>query len=257
MSHSLCPCQGASVMLVGVRNDFPRPDGSPPLFGSRLGTAHRVGALSSMCAVALKRSQARRTAWRPIAGAKRAGQPGYIEFADPTLRDRAPKGGAWVHEIKTDGYRAQLHIRRGKITIYSRSGYDWTKQFTPIATAAKALSMHDLIIDGEATVLGETGVPDFQALRRELGDPKSKRLLYHAFDLLYLDGYNLRPSTLLHRKEALRQLLSGAPTTFVFVDYLREDGHRVFEHACQLGLEGIVSKRSDAPYRSGRVESWI
>jgi bifunctional non-homologous end joining protein LigD len=162
-----------------------------------------------------------------------------------------------VHEIKTDGYRAQLHIRRGKVTVYSRSGYNWTEEFAPIARVAMGLASHDLVIDGEATVLGTTGLPDFQALRRELGKPDSKRLIYHAFDLLYLDGFDLRPAPLLDRKGALRKLVAGTPPGLVYVEHLDADGEVVFDHACRMHLEGVVSKRRDAPYRSGRQESWV
>src|SRR5689334_17331784 len=114
-----------------------------------------------MNAKALKRSSGNR------AGAK-THMPGFIEPCDPTLREHAPAGPGWVYEIKTDGYRAQVHIRNGEVMVYSRTGYDWTKQFAAIAAAAKKLKVQDAIIDGEATVLGNTGLPDFQALRREL-----------------------------------------------------------------------------------------
>lgn len=183
--------------------------------------------------------------------------PGFVEPCDPTLRERAPTGGSWVYEIKTDGYRAQVHIRQPRITIYSRSGYDWTDEFAPIAKAASQLKVRDAIIDGEATVLGNTGLPDFQALRRELRNPQSKRLIYHAFDLLYLNGRDLRSVPLLQRKQALKSLLQDGPSALVYVDFLEADGGRVFEHACRMGLEGIVAKRVDAPYRSGRQETWI
>jgi bifunctional non-homologous end joining protein LigD len=209
-----------------------------------------------MRAVVSKRS-ASKSAAAAMAGATRASYPGFIEPCDPTLRDLAPAGPEWGHEIKTDGYRAQLHIHDGAITVFSRSGYDWTEQFAPIAKAAKALSSRELIIDGEATVLGATGLPDFQALRRELGQPDSKRLIYHAFDLLYLDGRDLRGAPLLDRKQALRDLLAEAPAALVYVGWIEDDGARVLEHACRMGLEGIVSKRRDSRYRSGRQESWI
>jgi ATP-dependent DNA ligase len=119
-----------------------------------------------MCAVALKR----RTNRAPIAavlGAKRAPFPGFIEPCDPTLHDRAPDRPGWLHEIKIDGYRAQVHIHHRRVTVYSRSGYNWTDHFHQIAHAVRALSRHDLIIDGEAIVFGNTGLPDFRALRRE------------------------------------------------------------------------------------------
>jgi bifunctional non-homologous end joining protein LigD len=115
-----------------------------------------------------------------------------------------------------------------------------------------------LIIDGEATVLGNTGLPDFQALRRELAKKHSDRLVYLAFDLLYLDGYDLRRAPLIERKRALQRVLAKAPPKIHFVEFFEmNDGDALFRHACKLGLEGIVSKRRDAPYRSGRQESWL
>jgi bifunctional non-homologous end joining protein LigD len=183
--------------------------------------------------------------------------PGFIEPCDPTLHKQAPTGPGWVYEIKTDGYRAQVHICDGDVTIYSRSGYDWTKQFAAIAAAAKKLNVREAIIDGEATVLGNTGLPDFQALRRELANPHSSKLLYHAFDLLYLNSSDLRRASLLDRKQALKSILRKPTSTIVYVDYLEADGARVFEQACRMKLEGIVAKRADAPYRSGRQDSWI
>ena len=183
--------------------------------------------------------------------------PGFVEPCDPTLHQRAPTGDGWVYEIKTDGYRAQVHIRNGRVTVYSRSGYDWTEQFAPLAKAASKLKVREAIIDGEATVLGNTGLPDFQALRRELGNRDSSRLLFHAFDLLYLNGRDLRRVALLQRKHALKSILQDSPSALVYVDFLEADGSSVFEHACRMGLEGIVAKRVDAPYRSGRQDSWI
>ena len=119
-----------------------------------------------MCAVALKRSPRSRRRFE-LPDAKPAPYPGFIAPCDPTLRERAPEGSYWLHEIKIDGYRAQLHIHDGRIRVFSRSGYDWTELYSQIARAAEALSARELIIDGEATVVGKTGLPDFQALRRE------------------------------------------------------------------------------------------
>jgi bifunctional non-homologous end joining protein LigD len=121
-----------------------------------------------------------------VAAASKAAMPGFVEPCDPTLQEQAPTGDNWVYEIKIDGYRAQVHLYDGRVTIYSRRGYDWTEQFAPIAKAASELKVREAIIDGEVTVLGKTGFPDFQALRGELGNRESTRLLYHAFDLLYL-----------------------------------------------------------------------
>src|SRR3954463_12554354 len=125
-----------------------------------------------MCAGALKRSpRSRRRSALP--GAKPAPYPRFIAPCDPTFRERAPEGTDWLHEIKIDGYRAQLHIHGGRVRIFSRSGYDWTEQYSQIARAAEALSARELIIDGETTVGGKTGLSDFQGRGREL--PRSTR----------------------------------------------------------------------------------
>jgi bifunctional non-homologous end joining protein LigD len=210
-----------------------------------------------MCALTLKRRN-NRVSIAGIAGAKRAPFPGFIQPCDPTLRERAPVGPGWLHEIKIDGYRAQLHIHQGGTTVYTRSGYNWTDEFRQIADATEALTADELIIDGEATVYGKTGLPDFQALRRELAKKHSDRLVYLAFDLLYLNGHDLRSAPLIERKRALQWLLAKAPPKIHYVEFFEmNDGDALYRHACKLGLEGIVSKRRDAPYRSGRQESWL
>jgi hypothetical protein len=122
-----------------------------------------------------------------------------------------------------------------------------TEQFAPLAKAASKLKVRDAIIDGEATVLGNTGLPDFQALRRELGNRNSSRLLFHAFDLLYLNGRDLRRVPLLQRKHALKSVLRHAPSALVYVDFLGADGRSVFEHACRKGLRDDLGAPMKAP----------
>ncbi|MER9022393.1 DNA ligase D [Mesorhizobium sp. M0815] len=186
------------------------------------------------------------------------GRLSFIEFQMPTLVEKPPKGGGWIHEIKYDGYRTQLVIQPGAVQAFTRNGFDWTDRYTPIVRAAAQLKNAErAIVDGEATVFGATGRPDFQALRRELGKAESTRLVFHAFDLLHLDGKDLREAPLLERKRALQRLLKSAPPALVYVDHLEGDGPTMFEHACEMGLEGIVSKRADSPYRSGRQDSWL
>jgi bifunctional non-homologous end joining protein LigD len=192
-----------------------------------------------------------------VPGARKAGFPDYIEPCDPTLRERPPTGAGWLYEIKADGYRAQLRVHHRETTVFSRTGLDWTEQFSSIATAAPVLNASSAVIDGEAVVYGTKGLPDFQQLRRELGARKSERVRYHAFDLMYLDGYDLRGTPYIERKRLLANLLKSAPDTFVYVEHIEADGEQVFRNACELGLEGLVAKRADAPYRSGRQESWI
>ncbi|MEY9199290.1 bifunctional non-homologous end joining protein LigD [Sinorhizobium fredii] len=204
-----------------------------------------------------KRSLASSTIRLAESGAKKSAFPAFVEPCHPTLKKRPPDGPEWLHEIKFDGYRAQLHIHSGKITLYSRTGLDWTKEFKPIAAAAEVFADHDLIMDGEATVFGKTGLPEFQALRRELAKSSSPRLTFQAFDLLYLDGSDLRRMPLIDRKRVLRELIGDRASAIAYVDHLDiHEGDEVYQHACMMGQEGIVSKRKDAPYRSGRQEIW-
>ncbi|MCA1479050.1 DNA ligase D [Bradyrhizobium sp. NBAIM08] len=205
-----------------------------------------------MCAVALRQSGLSR-----LAGARKIPIPSYIVPCDPTLRENPPQGSGWVFEIKADGYRAQLHLQAGAATVYSRAGYDWTEQFSSIAAGARKLRAGSAIIDGEAVVYGSNGRPDFQQLRRELGAKQSRRIRYHAFDLLYLDGYDLRGVGFVERKQLLQRLLKEAPETFIYVEHVEADGEQILRHACRLGLEGLLAKRADAPYRSGRQEAWL
>jgi bifunctional non-homologous end joining protein LigD len=210
-----------------------------------------------MCAVALRHSARGASVASPAAG-RRAPLPAFIEPSDPTLAQRAPKGEDWVYEIKADGYRAQAHLRDGNATVYSRTGLNWTNQFARIAEGVKKLSARDAVIDGEAAVYGTNGLPDFQEMRRATAARSSADLRYHAFDLLYLDGRDLRQLPYVERKAALERLLKDAPEALIYVEHLEaEDGQRVFEHACQMGLEGIVAKRRHSPYRSGRTDAWL
>jgi bifunctional non-homologous end joining protein LigD len=189
-------------------------------------------------------------------GARRSAFLKFIEPCDPTLRERPP-AGHWRWEIKADGYRAQLHLDRKQVIVFSRTGLDWTDQFSSLATAARSLKARAAVIDGEAVVYGKGGLPDFQQLRRELGARRSNRIRYHAFDLLYLDGYDLRNVAYASRKQVLKRLLDGAADPFVYVEDIAADGNEIFAKACAMGLEGLVGKRSDAPYRSGHASGWI
>jgi bifunctional non-homologous end joining protein LigD len=201
------------------------------------------------------RSRSRKTP-SGLKGARKAEFPTFIEPCDPSLRQRAPTGDDWAYEIKADGYRAQIHIREGRVTVYSRTGLNWTSKFGFIADAAKRLKVAQAVFDGEAVVYGSTGIPDFQALRRELGSNRG-RLRYHAFDLMHLDGYDLRRLAYQERKELLKQVLAGAPEQLIYVGCVQDQGGRVFQHACNMGLEGVIGKRLQSVYRSGRVDDWV
>jgi bifunctional non-homologous end joining protein LigD len=192
-----------------------------------------------------------------VPGATPAPFPGFIEPCHPTLREEAPSGVRWVHEIKFDSYRTQAHLRSGRPAMYTRRGHDWTRRFQPIADALAKLLAADLILDGEAVVADSRGIPDFGLLHADLAASRRDRLLYYAFDLLYLDGFDLRGAPLAERKRLLAELLADASERILYAEHLDGDGPEIQERACAMGLEGIVSKQQDAPYRSGRVESWI
>src|ERR1051326_3337879 len=183
--------------------------------------------------------------------------PDFIEPCHPTQHPKPPRGERWVHEIKVDGYRCQLHIWHGAVTAYTRRGNNWASRFATIVEAAKALPVKEAIIDGEVMVVTPEGFSDFGALQQELAAKRSDRLTYYAFDLLYVDGYDLRSSPLLARKDSLQRVLTGASGRFLYAQHLAEDGPTIHARGCEMGIEGIVSKLAASPYRSGRNETWI
>jgi bifunctional non-homologous end joining protein LigD len=170
---------------------------------------------------------------------------------------KAPPGGAgWLHEIKYDGYRIGAALERGEVRLVSRKGNLWTDAFPEIAAACRSLPVDEVLLDGEAAVVATSGRTSFQALQNLFGGGPRAGLVYFAFDLLWLDGSDLRRRPLSERKAALRGLLAGAPAILRATDGFAGDGREVFREACRLGLEGIVSKRADEPYRPGRHGSW-
>jgi bifunctional non-homologous end joining protein LigD len=162
-----------------------------------------------------------------LPGAKPAPFPGFVEPCHPTLREEAPSGERWIHEIKFDGYRAQAQLRGGRPAFYTRRGYDWTLRFQPIADALAALPATDLILDGEAVVADSRGVPDFGLLHADLAAGRQDRILYYAFDLLYLDGLDLRGAQVAERKRLLSQLLTGASQRILWAEHLEGNGPKI------------------------------
>jgi bifunctional non-homologous end joining protein LigD len=182
--------------------------------------------------------------------------PGFIEPALATLHDRSPSGERWVHEIKFDGYRLQMHVREGTVKLLTRRGYDWTSRFPSLAEAGWFLPTHGAVLDGEVIVPTETGHSDFGALEDDLGAGRSDRFVFFIFDLLHLDGWNLRKVGLIDRKRVLAELLSDAPSVLRLSEHVEDDGPGLYQRACDLELEGIVSKVRNAAYRSGRTSTW-
>jgi bifunctional non-homologous end joining protein LigD len=194
-----------------------------------------------------------------VAGGREARMPDFIPPSLATLSSRAPTKGDWVHEIKFDGYRIQARIANGKVTLKTRTGLDWTEKFPAVASACAALFDYDAILDGEIASVDANGVSDFSALQDDLKNGRQDRMAYYVFDLLYLDGQDLTAAPLIERKRALAALLSGLPKDGVIrlSEHFEADGSTMLKHACNLHLEGIVSKRADAPYHSGRSGDWL
>ena len=181
------------------------------------------------------------------------------DFVAPQLclnLDRPPSEAGWIHEIKFDGYRIQMRVLNGEATLKTRKGLDWTDKYPVIARAARKLP--NAIIDGEVCALDKHGAPDFAALQAALSEGETDALVYFAFDLLFEGGEDLRALPLTDRKLRLRRLLSdaGEDAQLRFVEHFETGGEAVLRSACRLSLEGIVSKRGDAPYVSGRTETW-
>jgi bifunctional non-homologous end joining protein LigD len=182
------------------------------------------------------------------------------KFVEPQLCklvDQPPSGAGWVHEVKFDGYRMQLRVAGGKARLFTRKGLDWTDKFSAVAKAAARLP--DCIMDGEICALDHNGAPDFAALQAALSDGKSDALVNFVFDLLFVDGEDLRRLPLSDRKARLAAVLKAAKTSdqLRFVEHFTSGGDAVLQSACRMHLEGIVSKRVDAPYTSGRGDSWV
>ncbi|MFO1162943.1 MAG: DNA ligase D [Reyranellaceae bacterium] len=190
--------------------------------------------------------------------AKAGALPGYIEPSLPSPTERAPAGRGWLHEIKHDGYRLQAHLENGRVGLFSRQGLDWTERFPALAHALADLPVKVAIIDGEAVVHTEAGIASFTALVDALKSGRGD-VAFYAFDLLYLDGFDLRDCPLDERKAALAQIMAadGNNARLHYSDHIEGDGNAVFRHASRLGLEGIISKMASSPYKSGRVKTWL
>ncbi len=180
-------------------------------------------------------------------------------FVPPQLArnvDRPPAGEGWAHEIKFDGYRLQLRVDGGACRVLTRTGLDWTHRFKELAVEAARLPPG--LYDGEAVMLDAEGAPDFAGLQAALQDGRTGEIVFYAFDLLFTGGDDLRELPLAQRKARLHPLVDAAATPHLrYVEHFETGGDAVLSSACSMHLEGIVSKKLDAPYASGRSESWV
>lgn len=180
--------------------------------------------------------------------------PGFIEPALATSIERVPSGRRWIHEIKFDGYRIQVHLPNEVAKIFTRRGHDWTHRFKKVAHDAWRIRASSAVIDGEIVVPVADGTTDFSVLQNELKG-KSTNIVLVAFDLLDLNGRDLRRLLLIQRKAELRKIVDG--TDVQFSESFEIEGREMFAHACKLGLEGVVSKVRDGSYPKGRTSDWV
>jgi bifunctional non-homologous end joining protein LigD len=191
-----------------------------------------------------------------IKGARKAALPDLIEAQLATAAKSPPTGPAWVHEIKYDGYRMLCRIEHGAARLVSRTANDWTGDFDAVARALALLPVSDAWLDGEVVALDGGGRTSFQALQKALSAADSRKLKYLAFDLLHLNGFDLRDVALLERKRLLREILSSAPAAIQYSEHFAVPGPAFLQNVGELGLEGMISKRGDLPYRAGRGPAW-
>jgi bifunctional non-homologous end joining protein LigD len=192
-------------------------------------------------------------------GAAKSKLPDFVPPSLAALSDKAPIGSNWFHEIKFDGYRMQARLEHGKVRLLTRKQQNWTHRFAPVADAVAALPATTALLDGEVVVEDDKGISNFSLLQTDLRDGRTGRFAYYVFDLLYLDSRDLTGEPLVERKAALERLLKGTGKTGVvrYADHFDDAGPLILRHACEMGLEGIVSKRRDTSYRSGRSDNFV
>ncbi|MQW94094.1 non-homologous end-joining DNA ligase [Sinorhizobium fredii] len=186
--------------------------------------------------------------------------PDRVDPCLAMLVDKPPKGPDWAFEVKWDGYRLAVYVEPDRVRIITRGGHDWTPRLASIATEARQLGYETLILDGEAVVLDDQGRSDFGMLQRALGRKPSlhdpREILFFAFDLLYVDGWDLRRLPLRERRWLLEPIVAGREGAIRLSEEVEADGEEFYRIACAHGLEGIIAKHCEKPYRSGRSDCW-
>ena len=211
-----------------------------------------------VAAKASKATKANADSVAQLAGAKRAAMPARLAPALTTLVKAAPAGGEWIHEVKYDGYRMVCRLENGAVRIYSRNGKDWTDKFPALVADVKRLKAKTAWLDGEVCAVDDKGRSNFQTLQNALADSAGAQLVYFVFDIVYLDGYDLRDVPLVERKRMLRSLVDDGGKVIRYSPDVSGAGTEVFRQACTTGLEGMVSKLADSPYGAGlRTRNWV
>jgi DNA primase len=193
-----------------------------------------------------------------VPGCVPASRPGFIEPCLATVRQDPPAGGEWIHELDYDGSRTQAHLINGNPVLYTRDGLDCSTTFASITQALQLLAARDAVLDGEVVVLDERGAADPAKFQRDIAAGRTDRLVYFVFDLLHLDGFDLRSVPLIERKRLLAHVLSALPLRRIrLAEHVDANGPAVFERACEMRIAGIVSKKRESAYRAGIQDTWV
>ena len=258
--------RGDNWLLIKERDPYARPEAEGNIVDERpesVLSGRRVEELAEHDAPAAPTPPARRRAMPKLSSLKGARRADLRQEVRPLLATSAahvPEGDDWLHEIKFDGYRTIARIDRGEVRLITRSGLDWTERYGVLAQAFGAIPCEQALIDGEIVVQDARGVSSFSALQDALSQGNTGELIFFAFDLMHLDGYELMDVPLLERKRVLDALLApviGPASALQFSDHVVGNGRAFLEEARRLKLEGVISKRADSAYRSGRSKSWL
>lgn len=194
-----------------------------------------------------------------VPGGRKAPMPEFVSPQLATLVDTPPSGDEWFHELKFDGYRLLCYLNRGQVRFWTRNQKDWTAKFPTLGKAVKALKLGSAILDGEVVALDASGRASFQRLQQAIHKNAGAGLVFHIFDVIYLEGFNLTRCPLRERKRVLAELFEKVDekSPLRFSDHIEGSGAQFFKEACKHGIEGIVSKRAESPYESTRSRNWL
>jgi bifunctional non-homologous end joining protein LigD len=193
-----------------------------------------------------------------LPGARKTAMPEFVSPQLATLVDKPPSGDQWIHELKFDGYRLLCHLNRGKVRLWTRNQKDWTSKFPHVASALKTLPVTSAILDGEVVALDSSGRASFQKLQQSIHKNMGSGLVFHAFDLIYVEGFSLTKTPLVERKRVLADLIVPLDDASLlrYSDHMEGNGLQFFRQACEYGIEGIVSKLANSTYDSLRSKNW-
>lgn len=247
-------------LLIKEQDDVARPASDYDIVTALPASVISGGLVGGMQKPAANQSRSSTTRRKATSNTKARGKDQAMpELLSPQLATlvSAPPGGDWMYEVKYDGYRIMARIADGEVKLFSRNGHDWTQRMAPQAAALTKLKLGDSWLDGEAVVLDDKGLPDFQALQNAFDEERSADILYFLFDAPWFDGRDQRSLPVEERRAALQKKLPARRSLLRFSEAFEVDHQSVLGSACSLGLEGVIGKRVGSPYRSARGPDWI